>query len=224
MKWRTQRRCGGGVPRNVPTADSNAGGTFAGTFRGTSGAHASPMTRPDLDPDYATIGGILLDESQLDAVSDWLRPADFSRPLCGEVFERMTAMRAVAAPIDPVTVLAELRHAGRVRPDGYPAIELVTMVQSVPLPESTPYYARLVLEAATFRRIEQCGTQITQVGRGRRGTPDDAFERAAQAWRDLADSRDRWRCAGGGLRPTGSTRVPELDARRRDSAAVTRAR
>jgi replicative DNA helicase len=64
------------------------------------------MTRPDLDPDYATIGEILLDASQFDAVSDWLRSADFSRPLCGELFERMTTMRAIAMPIDPVTVFA----------------------------------------------------------------------------------------------------------------------
>jgi replicative DNA helicase len=66
------------------------------------------------------------------------------------------------------------------------------MVEAVPSPAMTPHYARLVLEAATFRRIEQCGTRIAQVGRSHRGTPNDAFETLTTTWRDLADARDRW--------------------------------
>src|SRR5579875_2923835 len=110
-----------------------------------------------LDPDYATIGGMLLEPAQLDRLSDWLRPEDFAKPLCGELYELLTTMRSMRSPIDPVTVLGELRRAGRLRSDGYPAGELIAMVESVPTPASTPYYARMVLEAATFRRIEQCG-------------------------------------------------------------------
>jgi replicative DNA helicase len=135
-----------------------------------------------LDPDYATIGGMLLEPAQLDHVSDWLRPEDFEKPLCGELYELLTTMRSVRSPIDPVTVLGELRRAGRLRSDGYPAGELIAMVESVPTPASTPYYARMVLEAATFRRIERCGTRITQVGQRRRGSPDDAFEILGQGW------------------------------------------
>jgi replicative DNA helicase len=149
-----------------------------------------------LDPDYATIGGILLEPAQLDHVSDWLRPEDFAKPLCGELYELLTTMRSVGNPIDPVTVLGELRRAGRVRSDGYPAGELVAMVETVPTPASTPYYARMVLEAATFRRIERCGTRITQVGRRRRGSPDDAFELLGQGWSELADARSRWQRSG----------------------------
>jgi hypothetical protein len=59
----------------------------------------------------------------------------------------------------------------------------------------TPHYARLVLEAATFRRIERCGTRITQIGRGQRGTPDDAFDVVATTWRELGDARHRWQAS-----------------------------
>jgi replicative DNA helicase len=154
------------------------------------------MTRLGFDPDYATVGGILLDPSQLDAVGGWLRPDDFARPICGEIYELLTTMRGGPTPIDPVTVLGELRHAGRLRSDGYPAGELIAMVEAVPTPASTPYYARLVLEGAMFRRIERCGERIRQVGRGRRGSPDDAFDLVAQGWRDLAETRDRWQRSG----------------------------
>jgi replicative DNA helicase len=183
------------------------------------------MTLHGIDPDYATLGGMLLDPAQLEAVSEWLRPADFARPLCGEVYQLLTAMRATATPIDPVTVLSELRRAGRLRSDGYPAGELVAMIDTVPTPASTPYYARLVLEAATFRSIERCGGRISQVGRAQRGTPNDAFDVVAQAWRDLADTRDRWqRSTTPGSRSAGAERLQASDRVRPQAAATVRAR
>jgi replicative DNA helicase len=148
-----------------------------------------------VDPDYATIGGLLLAPDQLDTVGGWLRPEDFARPLCGEIYQHIVDMAARAVPVDPVTVLGELRRAGRVRADGYPAGELIAMVEAVPAPAMTPYYAGLVLEAATFRRIERCGTKITQIGRGHRGVPDDAFTTLADTWHDLTDARERWQAS-----------------------------
>jgi hypothetical protein len=92
--------------------------TAPSTFRSTASAHAPRMTQHGIDPDYATLGGMMIDPGQIDAVSEWLRPDDFARPLCGEVYQLLTTMRATATPIDPVTVLGELRRAGRLRSDG----------------------------------------------------------------------------------------------------------
>jgi replicative DNA helicase len=135
-------------------------------------------------------------------------------------------MRAQSAPIDPVTVLGEFRRHGRLRADGYPAGELIAMVESVPAPEMTPHYARLVLEAASFRRIERAGIRITQIGRAQRGAPDDAFDSLAGTWRDLADARDRWRASQSPTRSrdaSGPTRlVAGRDNRSPDRAAHVR--
>jgi replicative DNA helicase len=183
------------------------------------------MTQHRIDPDYATLGGMLLDPGQFDAVSEWLRPEDFARPLCGEVYQLLTTMRATATPIDPVTVLGELRRAGRLRSDGYPAGEVLAMIDAVPTPASAPYYARLVLEAATFRTIERCGGRISQVGRAQHGTPNDAFDVVAQAWRDLAETRDRWqRSTTPGSRSSDAERLQATDRLRPPAAAVVRAR
>lgn len=183
------------------------------------------MVMHGVDPDYAAVGGMLLDPAQLDAVSGWLRPHDFARPLCGEIYELLTTMRTTAVPIDPVTVLGELRRGGRLRSDGYPAEELVAMVETVPSPASTPYYARLVLEAATFRRMERCGARIAQVGRGQRGSPDDAFVVLEQTWHELADVRERWQSSA---RPQSSSmsaaRSRELVEPQRDRRTPSRTR
>jgi replicative DNA helicase len=150
-----------------------------------------------IDPDYATVGGLLLAPDHYEAVAEWLRPEDFARPLCGEVFQLVGQMRARDFPVDPVTVLGELRHLGRVRSDGYPAMELIAMVQAVPVPASTPYYARLVLAESVFRRISDCGTRLSQVGRRARGTPDDAFDTLARSWEGLGEVHSRWEHASG---------------------------
>jgi len=165
-----------------------------------------------IDADYATIGGLLLDPRQTDEISGWLRPHDFARPLCGELFELIGAMRAEGKPVDPVTVLGELRRRGRIRSDGYPTGELIAMVESVPAPVMTPHYARQVLEAAVFRRVERAGTRIVQVGRGRRGGPEDAFTALTGCIGDLAELRDRWRLSVDGGPPAPiAARVPVRD-------------
>jgi replicative DNA helicase len=198
--------------------------TLTGTVPGTFTPHGERMNRLGFDPDYATVGGILLDSTQLDAVSGWLRPEDFANPLCGEIYELVTTMRAGATPIDPVTVLGELRRGGRLRSDGYPAGELIAMIEAVPVPASTPYYARMVLEGAMFRRIERCGERIRQVGRGRRGSPDDAFDVVGRGWRDLAEIRDRWQQSAPTHVQPPADRDRQASARQHEPAAAVRAR
>jgi replicative DNA helicase len=125
--------------------------------------------------EYATVGALLLAPAELRQVSGWLRSEDFSHPLCGEVYALIVRMSSDGTPVDPVTVREELRKAGRVRRDGWPTMELVRMVESVPTPLSVGYYGRLVVEAAVYRRVEQAGTRLVQAGRSRRGEVDDVF-------------------------------------------------
>jgi replicative DNA helicase len=150
-----------------------------------------------IDPDYATVGGLLLAPDFYEQVAGWLRAGDFARPVCGEVFELIGDMRARGLPVDPVTVLGALQERGRVRTDGYPANELIAMVEAVPVPTSTPYYGRQVLAAAVFRRIDEAGTRLRQIGRHARGTPEDAFDLVASSWHQVAAVRRRWHHATG---------------------------
>jgi replicative DNA helicase len=150
-----------------------------------------------VDPDYATVGGLLLAPDFYERIAGWLQPEDFARPVCGEVYELIGDMRSRGLPVDAVTVLGALREGGRVRADGYPANELITMVEAVPVPTSTPYYAQLVLASAVFRRIDEAGTRLRQIGRHARGTPDEAFELLAHSWQQVAAVRQRWQQASG---------------------------
>jgi replicative DNA helicase len=180
-----------------------------------------------LDAEYATVGALLLAPAELRQVAGWLHPEDFTRPVCGEVYGLVLRMAGEGRAVDPVTVLAELRRQGRVRRDGYPTMELVRMVESVPSPLSVGYYGRLVLEAAVFRRVEQAGTRLVQAGSSRRGAVEDVFGLLRDECRELLSVRRRCAEAAGSPTPdAGQAPLATLtrEVARRDVAAPGRAR
>ena len=146
----------------------------------------------DVDPEYATVGGLLLAPQLLDEVVGWLRPTDFRHGQCGELYEVLVGMRRAGAPIDAVLVLDELRRRGKLDRGGFLAREMIAMVDAVPAPVMAPYYAKVVAEAATFRRIELAGRRLTQIGARRRGTASDAFTAVDQVVGELRPDRQRW--------------------------------
>ena len=144
------------------------------------------------DPEYATVGSLLLAPAELRQVSGWLRPEDFANPLCGELYGLIVRMSGDGIPVDPVTVRDQLRRAGRIRRDGWPAMELVRMVESTPTPVSVGYYGRLVVDRALYRRVEQAGTRLVQVGRSGRGEVDDVFGMLRDECTELLAVRRRY--------------------------------
>jgi replicative DNA helicase len=146
----------------------------------------------DVDPEYATVGGLLLAPQLLDEVVGWLRPSDFRHGQCGELYEVLVAMRRDGAPIDAVLVLDELRRRGKLDRGGFLAREMIAMVDAVPAPMMAPHYAKVVVAAATFRRIELAGRRLTQIGACRRGTVPDAFTAVDQVVGELRPDRQRW--------------------------------
>ena len=148
-----------------------------------------------IDAEHATVGALLLAPGELRQVAGWLLPEDFTRPVCGEVYGVVARMAGEGQPVDPVTVLAELRRQGRLRSDGYPTMELVRMVEAVPSPLSVGYYGRLVLEAAVFRRVEQAGTRLVQAGSSGRGEVEDVFGLIRDECRELLAARRRYEAA-----------------------------
>src|SRR4051812_15583308 len=114
----------------------------------------------DLSPEYATLGGLLLASKTLREVDRWLRPEDFAGSATRLTYSLILAMDARQVPVDPVTVQAEMRRQGLLRRDGYPANELIRMVEAVPVPAATAYYARLVLTESIARGVQAIGKRL----------------------------------------------------------------
>jgi replicative DNA helicase len=146
----------------------------------------------DVDPEYATVGGLLLAPRFLDQVGGWLHLADFQHGQCGEVYQVLLDLHAAGRPIDAVLVLAELRATGRLDRGGFLARELIRMVEAVPATVMTPHYARLVVADAIYRHVELVGGRVAQVGRSRRDNPAEAFATLDELLAPLRGDRKRW--------------------------------
>jgi replicative DNA helicase len=185
----------------------------------------------DLSPEYATLGGLLLAPKTLREVDRWLRPEDFAGSAPRLTYSLILAMDAKKVPVDPVTVRAELGRQGLLRRDGYPTMELVRMVEAVPVPSNTAYYARLVLRESIARGVQTIGKRLVQLGSTPRD-PTELFASVAEQMRALDGARRRWTLATGeqtpALEPSNSREpvvlaqaLAELDLpwRRRDIAS-----
>lgn len=158
----------------------------------------------DLTSEYATLGGLLLAPKTLAEVQQWLRPEDFAGAATRLTYSLILSMDARQVPVDPVTVQAELRRQGLVRRDGYPTMELVHMVEAVPVPAATAYYARLVLTESIARGVQAIGQRLQQLGATPR-EPRDLFEAVGNQLRAVDATRRRWNLATG-------EQAPELPA------------
>ena len=150
----------------------------------------------ELNPEYATVGGLLLAPATLREVDGWLRPEDFAGGPTRLTYSLILAMDARKVPVDPVTVQAEMRRQGLVRRDGYPTMELIRMVEAVPVPASTAYYARLVLAESISRGVTAIGERLVQLGSTPR-EPSDLFAAVTEQLRAVDGARRRWNLASG---------------------------
>jgi replicative DNA helicase len=150
----------------------------------------------ELNPEYATVGGLLLAPATLREVERWLRPEDFAHGSTRLTYSLILAMDARKVPVDPVTVQAEMRRQGLIRRDGYPTMELVRMVEAVPVPASTAYYARLVLAESISRGVGAIGTRLVQLG-SQAHEPADLFAAVTEQQRAVDGARRRWSLATG---------------------------
>jgi len=164
----------------------------------------------EIDVEYATVGGVLLAPARLAEVSRWLRPSDFSGSATRAVYQVALLVHARGDPVDPVTVLAELRRRGELRRDGYPAGEILRMVEALPVPASMTYYARIVLAQSVSRQVAQVGQRLVQLG-SRDRDMGELFAAVGEQFRLLGDVRRRWAVATGQPLPDPSraeTREP----------------
>jgi replicative DNA helicase len=131
-----------------------------------SGAEMSPFDRQppqDLTAEQSVLGGMLLSKDAIADVVEVLRPDDFYRPAHQTVYDCILDLYGRGEPADAVTVSAELQRRGDlIRLGGAPYLH--TLIATVPTAANAAYYAEIVAEKATLRRLVEAGTRIVQLG------------------------------------------------------------
>lgn len=140
----------------------------------------SDLTVPyDLNAERAVLGSILLERDAIVAVSDLLHPADFYLEKHALVYQAMLACLGRRRPPDLATVAAELRQQEQLDLVGGEAF-LGHVAAQVPTAVHVIYYAEIVTQAATRRRLIEAGGRIAALGYDQREELDESLDQAEQ--------------------------------------------
>jgi replicative DNA helicase len=117
----------------------------------------------DLEAETSVLGAILLDQTAITRVLDFLGDDDFYRENNGQIYRAALTLFREGEPIDNVTLASELEKMGvleRVGGRGH----LALLQESVPTAANIEHYARIVKAKAYKRRLITAGSQVTALG------------------------------------------------------------
>ncbi|CAO5193357.1 Replicative DNA helicase DnaB [Frankia sp. AiPs1] len=157
--------------------------------RGAGGSPEFDRTPPhDLPAEQSVLGGMLLSKDAIADVVEVLRMTDFYRPAHGTVYEVIGDLYGRGEPADVISVAAELGRRDMLERVGGPGY-LHTLISSVPTAANAGYYARIVGEKATLRRLAEAGTRIVQLAFGAAPDVSDVVDRAQAAVYEVTERR-----------------------------------
>ena len=170
--------------------------TLAEETRLSSSSSAYDRTPPqDIDAERSVLGAMMLSKDAIADVVEVVRPGDFYYPAHQLVYDAVLDLYARGEPADAVTVSGELTRAGQlVRVGGAPYLH--TLISMVPTAANAAYYAQIVAERATLRRLVTAGTRIVQMGYDASsgstdvlGSVDDVVDRAQAEIYEVTERR-----------------------------------
>jgi len=116
----------------------------------------------NLEAEQAVLGAVLVAGHIPVEVLALVEEADFYRPAHRVVWRAIGRLADRGEPIDPVTVLGELQHAGELDGVGGGPF-LHTLVASVPTVADAAHYARLVAADAHARRVDDLRVRLAHL-------------------------------------------------------------
>lgn len=121
---------------------------------------SSYLTQPrDEGAERSVLGSILMSRTAADDVSSVISAEDFHVEQHGRIFDAVMALHSAGSPVDVITVADELGKAGDLQRCGGHAY-LHELVGCVSTPTSASFYAQIVSDKATLRRLEAAGARI----------------------------------------------------------------
>jgi len=115
----------------------------------------------NLEAEQSVLGSMMLSKQAVGEVLENLRPDDFYREAHIRIAEAIRDLFASGEPVDAITVPDELERRNQLESvGGKPYVH--TLVASVPHAGNSTFYARIVAEHATLRRLIDAATRIAQ--------------------------------------------------------------
>lgn len=132
------------------------------------------------EAEMSTLGSMLLSERAAEEIVTILDELDFYRPAHRLIYKAMKQLIHNHKPIDILTLKDELLDRGNLTDIGGEDY-LLEIAEFVPSPANSNYYAQIVLDKSTLRRLEEAGQKIRGVVHDPdSGTVDDKVDKAEQ--------------------------------------------
>jgi replicative DNA helicase len=137
------------------------------------------MLPNDMLAEQSALGGMLLSQEACAEVFESVKGSDFYAPKHEIIFEAIATLFGKGEPIDAITVTDELMKQGNLVKAGS-ADYLHTLTSIVPTAANAAFYAKIVQEKATLRRLVEVGTKIAQLGYANEGDVEDLVNEAQE--------------------------------------------
>ena len=143
-----------------------------------------------IEAERSILGAILLENSLLNQAVELLKPDDFYLANHRLIFEQMLGLSEKSRAIDFLTLTEELENAGHLETVGGRSF-VSSLIDGVPKLSNLEYYARIVREKATLRRLIKRGHEIINSCYDQQDDVDQILDTAEKAIFDLAEEKIR---------------------------------
>jgi replicative DNA helicase len=123
---------------------------------------ADKLPPQNIEAEMSALGSMMLSDRAAEEVSAILDESDFYSPAHREVYKAIRQLTLESKAIDLLTVKNELQVRGKLEEVG--GVEsLIQIAESVPSASNAAYYAGIVQDMATLRRLESAGHDIVRI-------------------------------------------------------------
>jgi replicative DNA helicase len=143
-----------------------------------------------IEAERSILGAILLENSLLNQAVELLKADDFYLANHRLIFEQMLGLSEKSRAIDFLTLTEELENAGHLGTVGGRSF-VSSLIDGVPKLSNLEYYARIVREKATLRKLIKRGHEIINSCYDQQDDVDQILDTAEKAIFDLAEEKIR---------------------------------
>ena len=128
-----------------------------------------------VEAEQSVIGAMMIDQEAITVASELLTSEDFYQKQYGVLFDAMTGLYSEGKPVDTVTLQNRLKEMD-VGPE-LASLELIRdLITAVPTSANVRYYAQIVQDKATLRRLIRVNEEIANACYGGKEKVEDILE------------------------------------------------
>jgi len=143
-----------------------------------------------VEAEQSVLGAMLLSKEAIGKAVELLDENFFYRVEHQQIFQAIITLYDANKPVDLITLTHELRKRRKLKETGG-RVYLMNLLESTPTAANLEYYARIVLEKATLRKLADVATGIVTECYQPQVEADNLLDKAEQQIFNLSESRMR---------------------------------